>query len=450
MTAELLLGIDVGTTSCKAAVVDLDGEEKAHGKHPTPWTPVPTGAEIDPRAMAEAAVAAALDAIAAAPAGRILGVGVCSMGETGVMLDDRGEPMAPGIAWHDERGGTQADLIGRELGARVFGRRTGLPLGPFWTAPKLLALRGSDPGIGNGRRWLSVAEWIVRALGGEEVAELSLASRTGLLDVTSRAWWPEAFDLLGLPPRIMPPLVPAGTPAGRVTAVPELRGAVLTVGGHDHPCAAPGAGVTSSTDTFDSCGTAEALLRGASSPVPLDDVERAVGLNLTAGCHVLPGQQVLMGFFKAGFALKRFLGLLGSEEIGEARNALDRAALEAPPGAGGLRIARLAEKEADVIGVGAEASPGLLWRAVLEAGAAESAAILSAIEEVAGRSERVVVAGGWARSEAFREVKRSVCGPFDYPIVREAGARGAALFAGLAAGVFPSVDGFPRPSLHRV
>ncbi len=98
MTSELLLGIDVGTTFCKAAVVTVAGEEIAHGQRPTPWTPVVTGAEIDPTRLADAAIGAALEAVASALDGHIRGIGVTSMGETGVPIDERGQPLAPGIA----------------------------------------------------------------------------------------------------------------------------------------------------------------------------------------------------------------------------------------------------------------------------------------------------------------------------------------------------------------
>ena len=62
---DLLLGIDVGTSACKAAVVDAGGAERAHGQAPTPWRKVPTGAEIDPRALLGAALAAAAAALTA-------------------------------------------------------------------------------------------------------------------------------------------------------------------------------------------------------------------------------------------------------------------------------------------------------------------------------------------------------------------------------------------------
>src|SRR4029079_1343517 len=68
---DLLLGIDVGTSACKAAVVDAGGAERAHGQAPTPWRKVPTGAEIDPRALLDAALEAAAAPLAAAPPGTL-------------------------------------------------------------------------------------------------------------------------------------------------------------------------------------------------------------------------------------------------------------------------------------------------------------------------------------------------------------------------------------------
>src|SRR4051795_4529753 len=115
MSEELLLGLDLGTTSCKAAVVTLEGEEVAHGQAPLEWQPVPTGAEIAPLGFVDCARAAAREALDAAPRGSVAGVGVSSMAETGILLDGRGEPGTPSIAWHASRG--------EEAAARVRSRR---------------------------------------------------------------------------------------------------------------------------------------------------------------------------------------------------------------------------------------------------------------------------------------------------------------------------------------
>ena len=69
MSRELLLGLDLGTTSCKAAVVTPEGEEIAHGQSPLRWTQVPTGAEIASQGFVDCALAAAHEALALVPGG---------------------------------------------------------------------------------------------------------------------------------------------------------------------------------------------------------------------------------------------------------------------------------------------------------------------------------------------------------------------------------------------
>jgi sugar (pentulose or hexulose) kinase len=442
MTEELLLGLDLGTTYAKAAVVTLDGRERSHGRVRTPWRRVPTGAEMDPSDLARAAVAAARQALGAAPSGRVAGVGVCSMAETGALLDAAGEPVAPMIAWHDTRGGPEAEDVGAAIGAERFSERTGLPVSRLSTLSKYRWMRANLPTAARGVRWLNVAEWMVRAFGGEEVAELSLSSRTGFLDLDSREWWEEALELGEAPAGFLPDPRDAGEPAGRLTeALPEAEGAVLTVSGHDHPCASVGAGATRPGDVFDSCGSAEAFVRPVDRPVGSDATRRAVAGGATVGWNAVPGQQALMAGFVSGLALQRFLNLLGVDE--DSREGLEAAALEVPPGADGITVVGVTGDRATLRGISPSAGPAHVWRAAVEAVARHGAEVLATIRSVAGDSARLVVTGGWARSPTVRAVKRDLLGPFEEPVVQEAGARGAALIAGVGAGVFKGFDDLP-------
>lgn len=446
MTTELLLGIDVGTTFCKATVVSLEGRELAHGRARTPWRAVPTGAELDPRALIEVSLEAARAAITQVPGGRVIGIGVTSMAETGALIDEHGEPVAPAIAWHDARGEDEARQLATELGEERFMIRTGLPVSRLCTLSKYRWLLAHHTEAKRGRRWLNVSEWVVYGLGGEQFAELSLASRTGFLDLQSRSWWDEALSWAGAPSDLLPSPVPAGTPMGRIRPglVEGADGAVLSVGGHDHPCASVGAGAIDPGDLFDSNGTAEALVRAVRPPVTAEQMLRAIAGGVTIGWHVVPGYLALQGGFLSGKALQRFLDLLGCDESGRA--ALDAAAMAAPAGAAGLAVECVVEDRAALTGIGWDVSPGLVWRAALEAVARHAAGIRKTIEAIAGSTERLVVTGGWARSEAVRNVKWEILGPFEYPPVREAGARGAALLAGIAAGVYSGVEQLPPPA----
>ncbi len=112
---------------------------------------------------------------------------MASIAETGVLLDAHGTPVAPAIAWHDSRGGEQAERMAAELGSARFAERTGLAPRPLCALAKYRWLRECHEPAERGVRWLSVGDWIVHRLGGEQVAELSLASRTGWLDIHARA-----------------------------------------------------------------------------------------------------------------------------------------------------------------------------------------------------------------------------------------------------------------------
>jgi sugar (pentulose or hexulose) kinase len=435
----MLVGIDVGTSSVKAAAVGLDGAELRHAAVPTPWRSVPTGAEADPWALAEAALAAACEALGTR---RALAVGVCSMAETGVLLDARGVPAAPAIAWHDTRGDEDERALREAIDFDEFVRHTGLPQRRLLSLVKLRGLlRAGVPGV----RWLNVSEWVVRALGGDEAAELSLSSRTGFLEVERRAPWAEALAVAGAGVDLLPSIVPAGTPLGVATAE-GIEGAALTVSGHDHLCAAVGAGATRDGDLFDSNGSAEALIAAVEPPVSSDDALRAVAGGATTGWHVFDGRRSLVGGFLCGLTLGNVLDLLGARDR---RAELGRAALAEGAGAGGLRLADVAAPAATLSGIGLGASPARAWRAALEATQENAASIKQTIEAIAGPRARHVVAGGWAGDEAYLTVKRAHLGALERPPVVEAGARGAALLAGLAAGIYQSVDELPPPSRAR-
>lgn len=436
MSGELLLGLDVGTTAVKAAVVGSDGRELAHGSAPMPWRTVPTGAEVDPDALLDAALAAAAEALAAAPDGTVAGVGVASMAETGVLVDAAGRPVVPSIAWHDTRGGAEAERLAADLGAEAYAARVGLPCSALSTIAKYRWMRDHRPGTERGVRWLNVAEWVVRGLGGEPPAERSLASRTGFYDLHSGRPWADALAWAGAPVDLVPEAVAAGTPMGRAGAVlPAAGGAVLTVGGHDHLAAAVGAGAAGEGDVLDSCGTAEAFVR-ASAPLPPERVAAAVAADVTVGWHAVEGRQALLGAVWSGAALGRVCALLGVEPA--RREALEAAALAIERrrrGAAALRLDGVDEDVLTLSGIGRDASPGATYHAGLEAVGRAGAAILERMAAVAGPAARLVVTGGWAAGEAARTVKRRHLGSFEHSPALSTGARGAALAGGRAAGL---------------
>jgi sugar (pentulose or hexulose) kinase len=405
----LLLGIDVGTSSCKAAVLDAEhGRELAHGRVTTPWQRVGSGAEIDPHALFAAARHAASDALAAGPEGRLVALGVTSMAEAGVLLGEGGDVLHPAIAWHDERGSEQAAAFGEDLGRERFSRRTGLPVSALCSLAKLRWLLDHGRIARAPRRWCNVAEWVVRCLGGTELSELSLASRTGLLDLSARAPYAEALAWAGLPADLLGELVPSGTPAGAVaeSVLPGAGGAVLTVAGMDHLCAGVGVGVLAPGDVLDSCGTAEALVRVLAPPLTPERVAASVAAGFTVGWHLGPDRQALLGALWSGLALQR---------------VLDERGLTLP-----VR------------------EPVEAWHEAVGSVTGDADRMLGVMDALVGARRRIVATGGWTHDPTVMDAKREL-GAVPAPAVSEAGARGAGLIAGIAAGLYAGLEGLPGP-----
>jgi sugar (pentulose or hexulose) kinase len=412
----LLIGIDVGTTWCKAVVLDPGGAELADARAPTPWRTVPTGAEADPEDLADAALGAAKAALDRAPRETVVAIGVAGMAETGVLLDARDAPVCPAIAWHDSRGARESAEIAATFGRRAFAMRTGLPASALCSLSKLRWQRAHVPGAARAVRWLGVPEWVAHRLGAERVAERSLASRTGMLDLAGGGWWGDAVAWLGAGDDLLPAPVQAGTPIGAAgDAIARARGAVLTVAGHDHLAAMVGAGAVGEGDVMHSAGTAEVFVRSIPAGLAPERVAGAVESGVTVGHHVVPGRWALVAGNEGDVALATTLRTLGVH--GDA----ERDALTAAAGSPGAVEGRAA-----------------VWRAALEAGAERSAATLARIDAVGGPRRRIVGAGGGTRGTVARAIKEQRLGPIAWSPVQEATARGAGLLAAAAAGIGPS------------
>ena len=439
---QLLLGLDVGTTYCKALVLDSEGQELSEARARTPWASVPTGAELDPYVVTRTVHEVAASALADAPAGVVAAVGVAGMAETGVLLDRRGEPVGPAIAWHDVRGTDEARAIASELDRTRFAAQTGLPASPLCSLAKLRWQRSHDPGAAAAVRWLGMPEWIARSLGAADVAELSLASRTGMLSLRDRRVVAGGAGLARRAGELRRRAgLAAGTPLGSVgDALPAARGAVITVAGHDHVAATVGAGATGDGDVLHSSGTADVFVRSVRQSLEREQIADAVSNGVTVGWHVLPERWALLSGNELNVSLASVLQMLGVNGQAE-REALGAAAAELGPDARSLRVEGFGDDgPLSLHGIAPGMSPAHVWRAALAAGADLSAATLARSDAVGGSRTRIVGTGGGVRGAAARAVKEEKLGAIEWSPVQEATARGAGLMAGVAAGFLASPE----------
>ena len=333
------------------------------------------------------------------------------------------------------------------MGADPFSARTGLPFIPQWSLTKHHWLVRHHLAAKEAVRRLNIGEWIVFGLGGEEASELSLASRTGWLDLAARTWWAESLSATGMKESLLPPLVTAGTALGRVDnsqVSTPLAGAVLTVAGHDHQAAAVGVGAIHEGDELDSCGTAEALLRTVQPNLPEEAIAELARGGITTGWHVLAQRWCLLGGTEGGRTLERVRALLG--EDGEDLDALDAAALAVSPLEVKGLVLEVTPESVLLKGANENTRPEQIWRLALEHVTSEAKVTHASMSRLAGPHRRLIVTGGWSNSRALLSVKRDVLGPLERSSVSQAGCRGAALLAGLAAGVYETTDHFPDPA----
>jgi sugar (pentulose or hexulose) kinase len=409
------LGVDVGTSSTKAVVYTSAGRPVGQGRAPTPWRTGPDGVDVDPQELLDSALTAMGHAVDQAPPELVVGgIGITSMGETGILVDGKGVPVAQAIAWHDTRDGAEAQQLADDVDPATFRRRTGKPLSGQFALTKHRWLTAHVPSSRAAVRRFNVAEWVARGLGADEACERSLACRTGWFDLARESWDDELLAWSGATTAMMPPLVEAGHAIGTVAdgvAHRRLAGAVVTIAGHDHQAAAVGAGVTTAGDVLDSSGTSEALLRIVAAGLGPEQVDELAAAAITVDLSVRPGCWSLLGSTEGGLTMRHVLDSLGVAWAD--LPTLDKAALALP----------LAVEE-----------PGHVWRVVVEAATREAVQRHIAMEKIVGPHRRLIAAGGWCASAMVLDAKRRLYGPLTVSTVVEAGACGAATMAARAAG----------------
>lgn len=371
---ETFVGVDIGTTFIKAVVYDDALSAVGEHKVRTPWRQTHSGGDVDPDAVVAAVVQALEGALSRAGAVRVDALGVTGMGETGVLVDGHGRPVAPAIAWHDRRGVAQAHALGREVAD--FAQSAGRTPSPLSSIVKWRVLSDGGLDLTSVRRWYNMAEWVVSRLGGRPQTEGSLASRTGAMDVRSGELNVDALGWAGGRVDWFGDIVPAGTPAGPATVGPAaIRGAVTTVAGLDGYASARGVGADAADVAFLSCGTSGAAVRMLSGTLTDDTMSRYVATDFTVDRWLDGRQLVLLGATPCGLILQPLYDVMG------------------PPVA-----------DADPMPGGAALDPAALWRRAFDAVADGQGRLVRDIERIGGAPvRRVVAAGGWIAQDGLRE-----------------------------------------------
>jgi xylulokinase len=431
----VFLGIDIGTSAVKAALIDETGAFVAEASKPLGISrPQPVCSEQDPDEWWNRAK----EAVASfAPDHRraVRGIGLAGQMHGATLLDASDRPLRPAILWNDGRSETQcAELEASEPRSRQI--TANMAFAGF-TAPKLLWVREHEQDVFAATQCVLLPKDYVRLrMTGDKATDVSDASGTLWLDVARRVWSTDMLAATGLEERHMPRLFEGSEVTGLLR--PEIARewgmdeVPVAAGGGDNAAAAIGAGVVADGDAFISLGTSGV------SFVATDRLRPNADSGLHAFCHALPGRWHQMSVMLSAAASLDWAANLLSVDVPQLIESAARADLRATPiflpYLAGERTPHADPQAKGVFfGMTAETGPAEVARSVLDGVAMALRDGFEIIEAAGSRVESFTVVGGGSRSVYWGRLIASALGR---PLVfREHGAVGPALGAARLAQV---------------
>jgi FGGY-family pentulose kinase len=459
----LLLGLDVGTQSLRAALVDLQGYTVAFGVAPIETTyPHPTWAEQQPHSWwsaAKHALGAALAQGSAEP-GQVIGIGIDCTACTVVATSDDGEPLRPALLWMDQRAFHEAQIIS-DTGDPVLRYVSGR-VSPEWMLPKAFWLKRNEPEVyARSRRVVECTDWMMYRLTREWTLSLNhvavkwnyarpdggwpvkLLQEIGLSDLLEK--WPEQIVPLGHGNATLSKL--AAGQLGLRAGIPVAQGGI------DAYLGMLGMGATRNGDV--------AVIVGSSTCHLAQSREGIFGSG-AAGCYpdaTMEGLYTLeAGQTATGSILDWYRRHFAGNQQAEAQHrqvpvfqVLDELAAAVPPAADGLLVRddwqgnRSPYKNplarGCITGLSLAHGPGHVVRGIYEATACGTRHILEDATAHGLRVERIFLGGGGARSPLWLQIHADLLKkPIHLPREKESCALGSAMAAALAAGVYGDFD----------
>ena len=443
-----VVGIDVGSQSVKAVLVDESGATRAATSAPCDTHyPASGWAEQDPHRWEHAITDSVRKLRTAAGIGRdeVTMLALACQVDGLVALDPNLRPLRPAIIWLDRRATAQSARLSDAVGEAALIERTGLNPDASHTAPKAMWLRDEEPQHFRAARWLvSTVGHLNGWLTGEVVQDHADASSSLLYNLASRDWCPELVELAGLDRSQLPAIRPAREVIGplRSRVADELglstRCHVAVGTGDDHG-AALGAGAVAPGVVVDVTGTAEPVA------VPSRELVLDERRLVETHAHAVDGMLLIEnpGFVSGGST--SWWARAQNIPQGE---VFAQAALAPPGSEGALFLPTLSGSTAPrwndrmrgcFAGIGLHHELTHLSRAILEGCSFALRDIVDRFSEMGLGGEEIRVVGGGARSPLWLQIKADVTGRTIRVVHGETTSTGAAMLAGVAAGFFANL-----------
>jgi len=452
-----LLGIDVGTSGCKAVAFSTDGEPLASAREEYDLVvPGPGLAELDAELVWDAIKRVIAEVAAATVSDPVSAICSSSFGESMVPVTTGRRILGRSILNFDARG--EEYLGGLQAGVndeRLFGIN-GNALGNHYSVTKLMWVRDNQPDVyQRADVFLNLAGFVGFMLGGDPAVDYSLANRTLLFDLEQRAWSDELVRWAGLERQKLPGVVPSGTAVGQVSPLMagELglsAGTAIVSGAHDQCSNAVGCGATRDGDAMLGMGTYLCVMPAYQErPAARTMIERG----LSTEHHAAPDLFVSFVYNMGGAIVKWFRDTFAAEEWNQARVRGDdiytQLFSELPDLPSPIAVLPhfspmgppdyISDSSGVFIGLSLETRRGDILKGILEGSAFSLKEGVGLLEGAGISISGYRAVGGGSRSDAWVQLWADVLeAPVERSRVAEAGALGAAIMAGVGTGVFRS------------
>jgi glycerol kinase len=449
--SQTILVLDAGTTSTRAMAFDLAGTPRAVAQRElAQHYPRPGWVEHEAAEIWAATLACAREVVA--EAGPPACIGITNQRETVVAWDrTSGEPLARALVWQDRRTADACAAL-REAGHEpAVQAATGLVLDPYFSATKMRWLLDNAPEVraaaDAGRLAMGTVEsWLTFKLtGGAYLSDASNASRTSLLPLAGTSWDVGLCDLFGVPCKALPEVVDNAGAFG--TTLPEWLGAPVPLTGlaGDQQSATIGQGCLAPGDTKATYGTGAFVLANMGGTVPHSQ-HRLLGTVLCqldgVRSYALEGSVFVAGSLVQW--LRDSLGLVASAAETEAlaRSVADNGGLVIVPALSGLGAPHWRpEARASITGASFATTRAHVVRAALEAMALQTHDLAEAFAGDGAAWTSLRIDGGMSANDWIaQDLADLLALPVERPHVVETTALGAAMLAGVGAGLFDSLE----------
>lgn len=482
---QIICAFDLGTNGVKAGLFSAEGRllGQSYQEYGVDC-PQPGWVEqsIERMWQAQCLATRALLASTGVRPQEIAAIGVSSQRATFAPLDAAGRPLSAFIGWQDHRSISECEWMAERVSARRYYQIAGLPLEPTAAISKILWIKHHNPALYERTACFGSTQNVhLRQLGAENApCDLADAGYIGMLDVDRLEWSRELQDGFDLPQDKLPKTAASGQTVGALSAAAAeatglAAGTPLVLAGGDLQSAGLGMGVAAPGVVSLGIGSGGGVL------IYLDRPLRHPEMGLNCQPHVVPGAWEMEGICLAsGASYKWFRDVLGQPErqLAQERGCdpyevLNESGAQAPVGSGGLLfLPALAGAGAPhwypqasgvVLGLTLATERSAIIRCLLEGICLEIRGMLAAAGRMGIRIDEVRIWGGAAKSALWNQMAADVYGiPAAKTVISEAGLAGAAICAGVGAGLYRDVrEGAagmiqierryePDPARHRV